>query len=96
MKLAVSVKFYCFSLIDFVFVHGNGEISIPIGQDSTTFMLNMTDDMLVEGIEDSVLVISSPDIESIAPDNVVHMNETTVFIVDNDGKCRVSDHLPNG
>ena len=49
-------------------------------------MLIITDDMIVEGIEDSVLVISSPDIGSIAPDNVVHMNSTTVFIVDNDGK----------
>ena len=86
MKLAVSVNFYCFSLIDFAFVHGSGEISIPVGQSSTTFMLIITDDVIVEGIEDSVLVISSPDIGSIAPDNVVHMNSTTVFIVDNDGK----------
>ena len=86
MKLAVSVKFYCFSLVDFAFVHGNGEISIPVGQNSTTFMLIITDDVIVEGIEDSVLVISSPDIGSVAPDNVVHMYSTTVFIVDNDGK----------
>ena len=62
-------------------------VSISVGSDSTTLSLSIRDDMMVEGIEDSVISISSVDIDVIAPDNVDLMNaRTTIFIEDNDGK----------
>ena len=72
---------------DFVFFHGSSQVSIPVGENSTTFMLIIADDEIVEGIESSVIIITDPDIDSIVPDNVMHTSaETTVFILDNDGK----------
>ena len=69
-------------------------VSIPVGSDSTTLSLSIIDDMIVEGIEDSVISISSVDIDVIAPDNVDRMNaQTTIFIEDNDG--RYTNYFPN-
>ena len=49
-------------------------------------MLEIMDDVIVEGVEDLVIGISNVDIGMIKPDNSMHMNaETTVFITDNDG-----------
>ena len=84
------LQFFSFSLYffaDFVFFHGGNHILIPVGENSTTFMLIIADDEIVEGIESSVIIITDPDIDSIVPDNVMHTSaETTVFILDNDGK----------
>lgn len=69
-------------------------VSIPVGANSTTLSLSIIDDVVVEGIEDSVISISSVDIDVIAPDNVNLMNaRTTIFIEDNDGKY--THNFPN-
>ena len=86
-RVSTNYSFLFFTFVaDFDFFHESSQISIPVGESSITFMLNIADDEIVEGIESSVIIITDPDIDSIVPDNVMHTSaETTVFILDNDG-----------
>ena len=75
---------------DFSILTTDGIISIPVGSSSAQFLLEINDDVIVEGVEELVLYLFDGDVggDDIIPDNFMldHIN-TSVFIEDNDGMC---------
>ena len=67
------------------YTSGPYTVTFPAGQTTATFNVPITDDMILEGDENFMLIID----ETSLPDDVTRSNpgEATVTIVDDDGKA---------
>ena len=68
------------------YVSGPYTVTFPAGMTSVPFDIAINDDMIFEGNEDFILTIDPASLPTDVSVTVGSPNQTTVTIVDNDGK----------